>query len=125
MLSFLLDEQISPRVAEELCRKRPEIDVWSVQTWQSGRLLGLPDEVLLEAATKAQLTLVTYDQKTIPPVLREWGEAGRSHWGVIFIDTRSIPSNRLGALVRALEWLWDTQRDLDWSDRLVYLQPAP
>ncbi|MGK7874125.1 MAG: DUF5615 family PIN-like protein [Xenococcaceae cyanobacterium] len=125
MLSFLLDEHISPEIAEQIARKRPSIPVFVVASWQEGRLLGMPDELLLEAAAEASLTLVTYDQKTIPPILCEWGEAGRTHGGVIFVDYQSIPPSNFGGLVRALIWLWDTQHTTDWKNRLVYLQPSP
>lgn len=121
-LSFLLDEQISPTVAEQILLKRPEIEVFSLQYWQEGCFLGLDDEVVLEAAAEANLTLVTYDQNTIPPILVRWGEANIAHGGVIFIDYRTIALHNFGQLVRALVWLWDTQGELDWNSRLIYLQ---
>ncbi|MCZ8305127.1 MAG: hypothetical protein O9336_00195 [Microcystis sp. LE19-98.1E] len=51
--------------------------------------MGDSDEIVLKAAAEARLTLVTYDQNSITPVLWEWGEAWKSHSGVIFIDLRS------------------------------------
>lgn len=44
--------------------------------------------------------------------------------GVIFIDYRSIPPNNFGGLVRAIIWLWDTQSQEVWQNRIVYLQPG-
>ncbi|MEB3308766.1 MAG: DUF5615 family PIN-like protein [Snowella sp.] len=75
MLSFLLDEHISPTIAEQIRDKRPEIIIFPLITWQEGRYLGLTDDRILQAATEAQLTLVTYDQNTIPPLLCECGRA--------------------------------------------------
>jgi hypothetical protein len=123
VLSFLLDEQISPLVAEQLTNKRPDISILSVQTWQQGIFRATSDEVLLTAAREAALTLVTYDLRTIPPLLRQWGDLGLSHAGVIFIDHRSIPSNQFGALVKTLIWLWDAEHQLLWLNRIVFLQP--
>lgn len=123
MLSFLLDEHISPTIAEQINRKRPEILIFPLITWQEGRYLGLTDNIVLQAATEAQLTLVTYDQNTIPPLLCEWGEAQKSHNGVIFIDYQSIPPSNFGLLMRSLLTLWDLQNKQDWMNRLIYLKP--
>ena len=123
MLSFLLDEQISPEIAKQISAKRSDIPIFSIHTWQQGHYLGVPDETILTAASKAKLTLITYDQKTIPPILLEWGQANIHHAGVIFIDYRSIPPNNFGKLVKAIIWLWDTQNQTDWRDRIIYLQP--
>lgn len=123
MLSFLLDEHISPIVGQEISRQRPEIVIFPLITWQEGRYLGLADEIVLKAATEARLTLVTYDQNTIPPLLCEWGQAQKSHRGVIFIDYQSIPPSNFGLLVRSLLALWEQQGRQDWTNRLVYLKP--
>ena len=123
MLSFLLDEHISPTIAEQIKRKRPEIIIFPLITWQTGRYLGLTDNIVLQAATDAQLTLVTYDQNTIPHLLCEWGDAQKSHGGFIFIDYQSIPPSNFGLLMRSLLTLWDLQGKQDWTNRLIYLKP--
>ena len=124
MLSFLLDEQISPEIAKQIDSKRSEIPIFSIHTWQKGYYLGVSDEIILQAAASEKLTLITYDQKTIPPILSEWGQANISHSGVIFIDYRSISPNNFGGLVRAIIWLWDTKSQGNWQNRIVYLQPG-
>lgn len=123
MLSFLLDEQISPEIAKQIKKKRLDLEISTIYTWQKGYYLGVSDEVILKAAAKEELTLITYDQKTIPPILFEWGQANINHAGVVFIDYRSITPNNFGALVRAIIWLWDTQNQGNWQNRIVYLQP--
>ena len=70
-----------------------------------------------------RLTLVSYDLKTIPPILYKWGEAGTEHGGIIFVDDKSIPPSNFGGLVRSLIWLWDTEQEMDWKNRIFYLQP--
>jgi hypothetical protein len=85
--------------------------------------LGLDDQIILKAAVSEELTLITYDQKTIPPILSQWGQTNINHAGVIFIDYRSIPPNNFGKLVRAIIWLWNTQNRENWQNRIVYIQP--
>lgn len=124
MLSFLLDEQISPEIAKQILARRPDIPIFTIHNWQQGHYLGVADETILKAASDKKLTLITYDQKTIPPILFEWGQANIHHSGVIFIDYRSIPPNNFGKLVKAIIWLWDNQKQINWCDRIVYLQPG-
>lgn len=120
-LSFLVDEQISYVVAEQISASRHEISVTSVRAWRNGSFLGNPDESLLRAAREEGLTLVTYDRKTIPPVLIEWGEGNESHAGVIFVDTLTIPQRHIGGIVRALIQKWEESNDWDWTNRIDFL----
>ena len=85
--------------------------------------LGVADETILQAVAIAKLTLVIYDQKTIPPILVEWGQGNINHAGVIFIDYSSISPSNFGGLVKAIVWLWKTQNKSNWQNRIVYLQP--
>lgn len=76
---------------------------------------------MLQAAAARQLTLVTYDLRTIPPLLKIWAETGVHHQGVIFVDRKSIDPGDIGGLIRALCELFDALREADWTDRIVYL----
>ena len=121
MLSLLLDEQISPVVAERLLARNQSILVQSIHHWRSGALCGTPDSRVLEAAVEERLTLVTFDLKTIPPILAEWTGMGRAHGGVVLVDQRTIRPGDFGRLVRALEQLWEREHERDWTDRIVFL----
>ena len=122
MLRLLTDEQISYVVAEQIRANRPDIVIESLRAWQGGAFEGVDDAVLLEAAARAGWTLVTYDQKTIPPILIEWGATRRHHGGVIFSDNFTIAQSDIGALVRALIAQWDRTNEWDWTDRVDYLR---
>jgi hypothetical protein len=122
MLKLLLDEQISPDVADGLKRRSKQLIVYCVAQWQDGRFLALPDESVLEEAGRQHFTLVTYDRKTIPPVLKRWGEEGRNHGGVVFVDPEAIPPSDFGGLIRGLKRLWDETDDWDWENRVVTLR---
>src|SRR5437870_3624116 len=101
MLSLLIDEHISPVVAEQVQARNPGI-IQSVHHWREGNFCGTADALLLLAAHEERLTLLTYDQKTIPPILVEFAATGQSHSGVVFVDQNTIASNDYGGLVRAI-----------------------
>ena len=122
MLSMLLDEHISPIVAERMRARNQRVLVQSIHLWRSGSLCGTPDWRVLEAAASERLTLVMFDLKTIPPILAEWGATGLAHGGVVFVDQRTIRPGDFGGLVRALERLWEREHARDWRDRIVFLE---
>jgi hypothetical protein len=121
MLRLLLDEHVSPRLADELPRHRSRLELIALQDFENGAYLGAPDAEMLQAADAHQLTLVTYDVRTIPSLLRTWAETGVRHNGVIFVNRKSIDPADIGALVRALCDLFDALGDVDWTDRVVFL----
>lgn len=124
MLHLLLDEQISPVVAEQIAARRPDVPILSFHDWEDGRYLniGFQDSSALTRAFEQGLTLVTYDRRTITPLLTLLAQKGQSHGGVVFVDEHTVASSDFGGLMRALEALWDEQGQLDWRDRVVYLE---
>jgi hypothetical protein len=122
MLRFLLDEHLSPEIADGLRRTNKSIGVSSLTDWENGRFLGLPDDLILAEAAAQGLALVTYDRKTIPPLLKTWAETGLDHGGVIFIDDKTIPSSDIGGLIRALQKLFKETSRWDWTNRICFLR---
>src|SRR5271155_37785 len=122
MLRLLLDEHISPDVAEGLRRANKNIVVSCLAQWEGGRFMGLADDLLLHEAATQGLTLVTYDRKTIPPLLKTWVETGRDHGGAIFVDQKTIPSSDFGGLIRSLEKLFQETARWDWTNRISFLR---
>ncbi len=124
MLVYLLDEHLSTEIAEQVRAKRSAIRIESLRHWREGRLLRQNDETVLTAAREEGLTLVTYDQRTIVPLLVRWGLQEVSHAGVVFVDDQTPASNDIGGLVRALLVHWDRYHQDDWTNRADYLRPA-
>ena len=122
MLKLLLDEHISPDVAEGLRSRSPSIRVYPLTEWVNGNFLGQDDSACLLAAAGQATTLVTYDRRTIPLLLKVWAEAGQNHGGVIFVDEKTISPANIGGLVRALLQLHKEAGKWDWTDRVVYLR---
>jgi hypothetical protein len=78
--------------------------------------------VVLREAHKQRLTLVTFDLKTIPPLLRLWAEQGIDHGGVILVDERTFAQNDIGGLITALCVLSKAEAESVWTNRVVYLR---
>jgi hypothetical protein len=122
MVKLLLDEHISRAVAEGLRRRNGSLQVVCMAEWGDGEFLGQQDFVCLQQAAAQGLTLVTYDRRTIPPLLKIWAEEGRKHGGVIFVDEKTISAADTGGLVRALSELSRSTARRDWSDRVCFLR---
>jgi hypothetical protein len=123
MLQILTDEQISPAVAlaaRKLCRG---IQITTLFDWMDGHFVSSPDGEILREAARQKLTLVSFDRRTIPPLLRVWGEQGIAHGGLIFVDDKSIPQHDIGGMARSLCALWKFLGDADWTNRCFFLQP--
>jgi hypothetical protein len=121
LLTFLLDEHISLKVADQIAARRPDIIVNPLAALDGGRLLGEPDGVILAEARQRGLTFVTYDKQTVAPLLRDLADHGVSHAGVLFHDRNTTPQRSVGAIVRRIERAFDTYKDLDWTDCVMFL----
>ena len=122
MLKLLLDEHISPDVAVGLRRRNRAIEIRYMVEWEEGYFstAGLR----LFAAGRQGLTLVTYDRRTIPPLLKTWAEEERTHGGVIFVDEKTISPADIGGLVWALTRLAKESANWDWANRIYFLRRA-
>jgi hypothetical protein len=121
MLKLLLDEHLSPRVTQQFRAKSPLAQIESILLWQGGRFAGMPHDLLLSEAHAQGWTLLTYDQSTIVPLLKGWGEQGIEHGGVILVDHRTIAANDIGGLIQALGALWNAEKNLDWKNAVIYV----
>jgi hypothetical protein len=124
VLRFLLDEHVSPAVATGLRRRLPRITVYAMVDWDDGAHLGRDDASCLQEAARQRLTLITYDRRTIPPLLKVWAESGIHHAGVVFVDEKTIAQSDIGGLLRALVELARASLNWDWVDRVCFLERA-
>jgi hypothetical protein len=115
---------MSSVIVEQVIAKEGTVRIASVHQWHDGDFMHTDDDIILEAAYQEQTTLVTFDQSTIRPVLKDWGEHRRSHGGVIFIDDKSIAQSDYGGLVAALLKVWTQMREADFTDVVLFLQRA-
>lgn len=122
MLKLLLDEHISPDVVNGLRRRNRAVEIRCMVEWEDGRFLGQEDSACLREAATQGLTLVTYDRRTIPPLLKTWAEEERMHSGVVFVDEKTISPADIGALVWALTRLAKETGNWDWTNRICFLR---
>ena len=122
MLKLLLDEHVALGIAAALRRRHASLIVLCLAEWENGEFLGQPDSACLQQAAAQGLTLVTYDRRTIPPLLKAWAEQGQEHSGVIFVDEKTIPPADVGALVQALSNLFRRAAKWAWTNRICFLR---
>jgi hypothetical protein len=108
-------------IAREARQKCPGISIISIHDWRDGCFLGSQDSVFLPEASKDGFTFVSYDQKTIRPLLKNWAETGVHHAGFVFVDEKTTAPQDFGRLIRSLCQLWRSQRRASWENRIVYL----
>jgi hypothetical protein len=122
VLKLLLDEHISPDVAAGMRRRDRQVTVWSLVEWEGGNYLGKEDSACLREAAIQELTLVTYDRRTIPSLLKRWAEEGLHHAGVILVDEKTVSQESIGGLVQSLCMLVKDVGHWDWTDRIYFLR---
>ncbi len=122
MFKLLLDEHISPEVADGFRRRNRSLTVYSMTEWEGGSFLGQDDSNCLREACRQRFTLVTYDRRTIPPLLKAWAEEERKHGGVMFVDEKTISPADIAGLLRALTQLFKETGRLDWTDWVYFLR---
>ena len=117
---LLLDEMLSGVIAEQLRARGHDV----VAVVDDASLVGLPDDQILEAATTAGRALVTANIKDFVPLDRQRRGAGHPHGGLVFVSSKSFPSDRtfIGSLAAALDHLLTAEGITDGS--VVFLQRA-
>lgn len=119
-MRLLLDAHISPAVAQGLAVEG--IDVVCLRDWEDGNYRHAPDDQVLMAAAAEGRVLVTFDRRSMQPLVKEWAETGRHHAGVIVIDRKTIRQNDIGGLIRAVRALVKAEGEQDWQDRLALVR---
>lgn len=120
MTRFLLDSHVARSLAEQL--RSHGIDAVALPEWKGGDYLSAGDEDLLQAAHIDNRVLVSFDCRTIPPLLKKIAETGQHHGGVILVSSRTFHANDIGRLQRALLSLHEKRGDNDWEDTAIFLR---
>lgn len=89
--------------------------------WKDGDYRNAPDDLILAAAVSEARVLVTYDCRTVPPLLKVLAETGQHHSGVILVDEETLRSYDIGGLVRALQRAISESAGEGWEDQVLFL----
>lgn len=122
-MRLLLDSHLSPAIAQRLTAEGT--DTVSLRDWHGGSYLHAPDDRILMAALAEERVLVTFDRRTIQPLVNEWARTGLHHAGVVVIHRKTIRQDDIGGLIRALLLLVKDAGEQDWQDQLAFLQSGP
>jgi len=122
-VKLLLDGHIRKAAVAALQRRCPGLEVAHLADWQGGVFRTAPDADILAACFEEGRSFVSYDQRTIPGLLRRWAAEERPHAGVIFGDANTVPANHPGAVARALAALAEEARGSDMTNAILHLRP--
>jgi predicted nuclease of predicted toxin-antitoxin system len=109
-LRLLLDEQLSPAIAEQLRSCRHD----AVCVADAG-LSGLPDDRVLSWASGEHRAVVTNNIRDFRLLHGEYLRASQSHYGIVLVPTGKfgLRRDRLGSLIAALDELLTRFTDED------------
>jgi hypothetical protein len=119
---LLLDCHISKATVRALQQSYSLLDVEHLAVWHSGAFLRASDEEILIVCHRERRVFATFDQRTIPDLLRSWAAEQRSHSGVIFGDENTVKPARPGAVASALARLVKEIGDSDTTNLVRFLR---
>jgi hypothetical protein len=120
----LLDCHIAKATVQALRKSFSTFDTEHLADWHSGAFLRASDEDILAACHRERRAFVSFDQRTIPDLLRSWAAEQRPHSGVIFGDENTVKPRHPGAVAGALGRLAKEIGDSDTTNLVRFLRAA-
>jgi hypothetical protein len=121
---LLLDCHIAKATVQALRKNLSIFEVEHLAVWRSGAFLRASDEDILTVCLQERRAFVTFDQRTIPDLLRSWAAEQRPHSGVIFGDENTVKPSHPGAVAAALARLAKEIGDSDTTNLVRFLRSA-
>ena len=120
-MRLLLDCHLPKATIKALRIKAPFLQAEHLAEWRGGGFLRSSDEDILSACHEEQRTLVTFDLRTIPDLLRQLAAEDRLHSGVIFADEKTVRPNSTASAIAALALEY---RSTGMLNTVRFLRPA-
>jgi len=123
-VKLLLDVHNSKAAMAALQQRCPGLDVAHIADWQGGTYRAAEDGAALAACFDDDRVFVTYDQRTVPGLLRIWAAEERPHAGVFFGDNNTVPAGHAGAVAKSLAFLAEEIAGLETTNVVRFLRPG-
>jgi hypothetical protein len=120
---LLLDCHISKGTIKILRAKAPFLSAEHLADWRAGAFLRATDEDILTLCHEERRTLVTFDLRTIPDLLREWAAEDRPHSGVIFGDEKTVRPTSPAAVATLVAEVAREHQNTGMLNKVRFLQP--
>ena len=115
-VSFLLDENLSPRLKLAVLRLNPKIDVLRVGDEGTPNFGTLDPEILIYLQ-KSKRILLTDNRKSMPEHLEaHWADNGFI-WGLFWLR----PKATIRELAEDIVLIWETTDAEEWKDKLIWI----
>lgn len=121
---LLLDSHITKATLPALKRRAPELAAEHIADWRPSAFIDADDAEILAVCFEEGRVLVTYDQRTVPGLLRAWAKEERSHAGVIFGDRNTVPPDDAGAVAASIMALVAEIGEAQTTNLVRYLRRA-
>jgi len=115
-IRYLLDENISPAVRNQLLFHEPTLDVVCVGM-ENGPPYGCPDSAILEWIEEKGYILVSQNRRTMPIHLQEHLAQGKHIPGMLLLK-KQIST---GELIEELLLIWSASEPVEYQDHIRYL----
>ena len=123
-MKVLLETHIAKATLGALAKTAPSIQAEHLARWREGTFRSASDADILAACHAESRVFVTFDQRTVPDLLRHWAAEGRDHSGVIFGDENPIRPNSPAQVAAALKALADELGSADTLNMVRFLRPG-
>ena len=123
-MKLLFDCHVAKAALGALRKSAPAVAAEHLADWRQGAFLRADDAAILAACHGEQRVFVTYDQATIPDLLRHWAAEERDHSGVIFADENTVAPDVPAKVAAALAALAAEIGDGDTRNMVRFLRPA-
>lgn len=115
-ICFLIDENTTRAIANQLRRLQPNITIINVGDYQAPSLGQSDPEILLWLETE-DYCLITNNRRTMPNHLKEHLESGHHVPGIFILR----PGASLGQIIGELLLIWEASSKNEYRDRIVYI----
>lgn len=115
-LKFLLDENLSPTIRDELRRRDRAVEVHRIGDVGTPPF-GTPDEIILEWIETSGCILVTDNRRSMPGHLQEHYAQERHIPGILLVRR----GTSLGEIVEELWLIWQASEASEYRDRTQFI----